>query len=566
MSFSIKNPLNLNQNYTKKNRESKKIKIIEGPISVKAAQLSNIIDFDNVVGGNIISTSYLNSKIYNKNKKRKHNSKDKLNNEKHSNYYSLFIEKRKINKKNTINNKKLTSNKSCYYSKISLNPLINSINNNSKISNKRNKNFLNEILQKYSNYSYKSKMRKKIKENIESNTNETKNNSLIKKFKSPNNLSNINHKPILNIENLFPNISSTSNIKKKHINSVLKINNSRIIKEKEENNNKKNDLNIIKTKKSIKRNKKENTKSTLFSRNKTISINVKNIIISKHKKSELNLRQNKTSYFNFSSSNIRKMINKSNILNFENSNLQNKYMITPKNSQFVSKDKNKIENNYFKKIQKREIFKQKSIYNNSNQNVLNKIILKNIKNKTNLYKRHKNNSINIIDIIQTKKSLSRKKILKRKKSYINLNKENSKNNNKLPLTLSNNNLKLIQDNKIENKLFKENNLINIAIDDNFDDLYSVVKKLKFTSKKKEINIFNNENSEYKNYIKKFTFLYNNYFAKYNSIIKSKNLYIKKLNSKFHTESTKMKTSSLSKNYSYNYINNNPKISEFKLYE
>ena len=48
MSFSIKNPLNLNQCYTKKNRQTKKIKIIEGPISVKAAQLSNIIDFDNI--------------------------------------------------------------------------------------------------------------------------------------------------------------------------------------------------------------------------------------------------------------------------------------------------------------------------------------------------------------------------------------------------------------------------------------------------------------------------------------------------------------------------------------
>ena len=564
MSFSIKNPLNLNQCYTKKNRQTKKIKIIEGPISVKAAQISNIIDFDNIVGGNIISKSYFNSKVYNKNKIKKHNSKDKLNNENHSNYYSLFLEKRKNNEKNIKNNKKITSNNSCYYSKISLNPLINSINNNSKIYNKRNKNFLNEILQKYSNYSYKSKMRNKLKENMDSNTNNTRNMSLIKNFKSTKNLSNI-QKPILSTENLFHNISSTSNIKKKHINSVLKINNSRIKKEKEENNNKKIDINIIKN---IKRNKKENAKSTLFSRNKTISINVKNIIISKHKKTELNLKQNKTSYFNFSSSNIRKIINKSNILNLEDSKFQNKYMITPKNSQFVSKDKNNIENKYFKKLQKREIFKQKSIYNNnSNHNTLNNIIiLKNIKNKNNLYKRHKNNSINIIDIIQKKKPLSKKKILKRKKSNIHLNQEISKNNNKTSLSLAVNNLKSIHDNKIENKLFKENNLINIDIDNNFDDLYSVIKKLKFTSEKNEINIFNNENSEYKNYIKKFNYLFNNYLAKNNSIMKSKNKYIKKSNSKFFSESTKMKTSSNSKNYSYKNINNNPKIREFKLYE
>ena len=531
MSFSIKNPLNLNQCYTKKNRQTKKIKIIEGPISVKAAQISNIIDFDNIIGGNIISKSYFNSKVYNKNKIKKHNSKDKLNNENHSNYYSLFLEKRKNNEKNIKNNKKITSNNSCYYSKISLNPLINSINNNSKIYNKRNKNFLNEILQKYSNYSYKSKMRNKLKENMDSNTNNTRNMSLIKNFKSTKNLSNI-QKPILSTENLFHNISSTSNIKKKHINSVLKINNSRIKKEKEENNNKKIDINIIKN---IKRNKKENSKS---------------------------------SYFNFSSSNIRKIINKSNILNLEDSKFQNKYMITPKNSQFVSKDKNNIENKYFKKLQKREIFKQKSIYNNnSNHNTLNNIIiLKNIKNKNNLYKRHKNNSINIIDIIQKKKPLSKKKILKRKKSNIHLNQEISKNNNKTSLSLAVNNLKSTHDNKIENKLFKENNLINIDIDNNFDDLYSVIKKLKFTSEKNEINIFNNENSEYKNYIKKFNYLFNNYLAKNNSIMKSKNKYIKKSNSKFFSESTKMKTSSNSKNYSYKNINNNPKIREFKLYE
>ena len=49
-------------------------------------------------------------------------------------------------------------------------------------------------------------------------------------------------------------------------------------------------------------------------------------------------------------------------------------------------------------------------------------------------------------------------------------------------------------------------------------------------------------------------------------MKSKNKYIKKSNSKFFSESTKMKTSSNSKNYSYKNINNNPKIREFKLYE
>ena len=561
MSFSINNPLNLNNYYTKKNLQSKRIKL---PISVKGSQLSNIIDYDKKVGGNIISISYFNSRKYNKNKTRKNNSKDKVINENQSNYYSLFLENSKNNNINNNNKnakfRNISSSNSCYYSKISLNPLIiNSNNNNSKINNK-GKNLLSEILIKYSKYSHKPKMKSWNKNNLILNTNNSKNISL-KNFKSSKNISYIKQKPILSMENIFQNISSTSNIKKKQKNSVLKINISANSSEK----NEKIDFNIINNKT---RNKKEKNKSTLFSPNNTITHNIKKIVISKYKKNELKRMHNRTSFFNFSISEIRKRINKSNILNFEDIKIQNKYIITPKNSQFALNDKNKIEHDYYEKNKKREIIKLKPIYNNSKQNILNKIVTKKIKNNNTLYKRHKNDSINIIDIFQKKKPKSRKAISKRKKPNISLNKTNSKNNLKLPLTITDNNLNSIKDNKIENKLFKENNLINKYTDDNFDYLFSVVKKLKFNFRNNEKNVFDNENSEYKNYIKKFNFQYNNYFAKYKSNIKirNKSKYIRKSNSKFFTESTKMKTSSHSKKISYISINTNPRISEFRIYD
>ena len=561
MSFSINNPLNLNNYYTKKNLQSKRIKL---PISVKGSQLSNIIDYDKKVGGNIISISYFNSRKYNKNKTRKNNSKDKVINENQSNYYSLFLENSKNNNINNNNKnakfRNISSSNSCYYSKISLNPLIiNSNNNNSKINNK-GKNLLSEILIKYSKYSHKPKMKSWNKNNLILNTNNSKNISL-KNFKSSKNISYIKQKPILSMENIFQNISSTSNIKKKQKNSVLKINISANSSEK----NEKIDFNIINNKT---RNKKEKNKSTLFSPNNTITHNIKKIVISKYKKNELKRMHNRTSFFNFSISEIRKRINKSNILNFEDIKIQNKYMITPKNSQFALNDKNKIEHDYYEKNKKREIIKLKPIYNNSKQNFLNKIVTKKIKNNNTLYKRHKNDSINIIDIFQKKKPKSRKAISKRKKPNISLNKTNSKNNLKLPLTITDNNLNSIKDNKIENKLFKENNLINKYTDDNFDYLFSVVKKLKFNFRNNEKNVFDNENSEYKNYIKKFNFQYNNYFAKYKSNIKirNKSKYIRKSNSKFFNESTKMKTSSHSKKISYISINTNPRISEFRIYD
>ena len=445
MSFSINNPLNLNNYYSKKNLQSKRIKL---PISVKGSQLSNIIDYDKKVGGNIISISYFNSRKYNKNKTRKNNSKDKVINENQSNYYSLFLENSKNNNINNNNKnakfRNISSSNSCYYSKISLNPLIiNSTNNNSKINNK-GKNLLSEILIKYSKYSHKPKMKSWNKNNLILNTNNSKNISL-KNFKSSKNISYIKQKPILSMENIFQNISSTSNIKKKQKNSVLKINISANSSEK----NEKIDFNIINNKT---RNKKEKNKSTLFSPNNTITHNIKKIVISKYKKNELKRMHNRTSFFNFSISEIRKRINKSNILNFEDIKIQNKYMITPKNSQFALNDKNKIEHDYYEKNKKRENIKLKPIYNNSKQNILNKIVTKKIKNNNTLYKRHKNDSINIIDIFQKKKPKSRKAISKRKKPNISLNKTNSKNNLKLPLTITDNNLNSIKDNKIENKL------------------------------------------------------------------------------------------------------------------
>ena len=181
MSFSSKNPINSPNYYTKKYLKSKKIKLNEGPISVKNSQISNIIGFNNKVKGNMIRVSYFNSKL--KNNRVKKNVNDKSKNENQSNYYSLFLENNQ-NNNNTCKNKfqKISYNNSSYYLKYYQNPLIININNNnSKINNKKNINLLSEVLQKYSNFSHKTTSKKiRINTNFSSN----KRNNSLKNFKS----------------------------------------------------------------------------------------------------------------------------------------------------------------------------------------------------------------------------------------------------------------------------------------------------------------------------------------------------------------------------------------------
>ena len=59
-------------------------------------------------------------------------------------------------------------------------------------------------------------------------------------------------------------------------------------------------------------------------------------------------------------------------------------------------------------------------------------------------------------------------------------------------------------------------------------------------------------------------MYNNFYAKHIIKTKQKNRNMRKSASKIFTESTKMKTSSHSKNRFIKNIDTNPKISEFKL--
>ena len=575
MSFSNKNPINLYNNYTKKYQKAKKVKLINAPISVKASQISNILGFNNKVKGNIISSSYFNLKL-NKNQRNKHNN-EKLETENQTNYYSLFFENNQNSSNSKVNIKKFSYNNSRYYSKNSLKSLILNNNNiNSKSIYKRNKNILSEVLKKYTNFSSKTKMKNKIKtDNIMNN----KRNNSFKNNKS-NNLACIKQNIILSTENLFKNSQSTSNIKRKKRNSVINIepiDNSRnlLIKtnfinlnnpviENEYNKN----IYINRDKKKI--NKIEKIRQMLFLRNNTISNDVKVLKISKLKKNELNMKHNKSGYFNFSTSEIRRKINKTRILNIEDIKINNKYIITPKNiqkdSEIISKQKNKIKKRYMQDIPKREIIKKKPIYKfiinkntrvneNLKENQLNNIV-KNIKHKNTLYKKHKNYSISIIDIFKKKKSNSKK----HSKNWINSNNDN----NKIKKSL-NKISKSIKNNKIENKLFDENNIINSNSDDNFDDLYSIIKKLKFNSIDSQ-NIFDIENLEYKNYSKKFNSFYTNYYSKYQSKIKQKTKHLRKSSSKIFLESTRMKTSSHIKKLSYKNVNTNPRISEFKLYD
>ena len=599
MSFSNINPINTKYYYTKKYQKRKKVRIPDRPISVKATQMTNI-DFNNKVKGNMISIAYFNSKI-NNNKENK-DINYKINTESQANYYSLLLDNNQNDNKNKNEiMKKTCNNNSYYYSKTSQNSLIiNIINTKSK--NARNINSLNEVLQKYSNYSYKPKLGKKLKDDYL--LDHKRNNSLNNNIKEKSIQKGQNK--ILSTEKLFNNSSNTSNIKRTKKNSVIKIEHNNNIKNLstntnnsyintnilgKEGNNKKTYAERIKMK--IKKRNEKNMKLIILQRNNRSYNNLKVSKSSKLKEINLNIKYNKTSYFNNSTTEIMKNHSQINILNIADSRIKNKYIITPKNitkdCDFIIKEKKKIVKKYHQYYKKRGIIKQNPIFklntnmnNNSENNSKekmnnNKLIQKhntsiNLINKKNVNKKNIKNSINIIDIFRIKKPNS--KIIKRKKSslcinniYINTyNKiDKPKKETKIPLNPKHSNLKGIQNNKIQNKLFDENNLINTYTEDNFDDLYSIIKKLKFTSNYLNLeNIFSINNQEYKNYAKKFNIVYNNFYAKYITKKKQKNRTLKKSYSKLFTESTKMKTNSHSKKKSNINIDINCQISEFKL--
>ena len=420
-------------------------------------------------------------------------------------------------------------------------------------------------------------------------------------------------KSILSTENLFKHSSSTSNIKKKNKNSVIKIKQnihsrnislntnysyiSTNIIDKEE----KNKISYAERIKKKMKNRNENIKLILLSRNNQSANNIKIIKKIKQKKLESNMKHNKTYFFNNSNSTyeLKKTINKNNILNIDNIKIKNKYMITPKNIkkeiEINIQQKKKIEKKYYQLYKNRKVKKQKLFsnlvknknndkHNNHKENLNNNAIIQkhntsiNMNNKNSLNKKYLKNSINIIDILRHKNN--NQKIIKRKKSSlcsnylysknnISINSNNQKNKketSKASINKKSNYLKEIQDNKIENKLFNENNLSNIFTDDNFDDLFSIIKKLNFNSNNilNTESIFSSDNPEYECYNKKFNFMYNNFYAKHIIKTKQKNKNMRKSASKIFTESTKMKTSSNSKNRFIKNIDTNPKISEFKL--
>ena len=78
--------------------------------------------------------------------------------------------------------------------------------------------------------------------------------------------------------------------------------------------------------------------------------------------------------------------------------------------------------------------------------------------------------------------------------------------------------KKIKDNIIYNSLFENNNMNELPddIDDKFDDLYSIVKKINFNNVlSTNEGLFNNGNKKYQNYKQKYDNKYDNYFCKKN---------------------------------------------------
>ena len=119
----------------------------------------------------------------------------------------------------------------------------------------------------------------------------------------------------------------------------------------------------------------------------------------------------------------------------------------------------------------------------------------------------------------------------------------------------------IKKNNIENNLFSENNLIDIEkiIDDKYDDLYSIIKRINFsTVLLNNEGLFNVENKVYQNHTQVFNSYYDKFYLKNLSTVKKAN---KGSKGKNCSASTKVNTTSCKKN---SYKNEKNDIEEFKL--
>jgi len=119
----------------------------------------------------------------------------------------------------------------------------------------------------------------------------------------------------------------------------------------------------------------------------------------------------------------------------------------------------------------------------------------------------------------------------------------------------------IRKNNIENNLFSENNLMDIdkIVDDKYDDLYSIIKWINFsTVLLNNEGVFNVENKVYQNHTQVFNSYFDKLYLKNISTVKKGN---KSSKGKNFSSSTKVNTTSYKKN---SYKNEKNEIEEFKL--
>ncbi len=122
----------------------------------------------------------------------------------------------------------------------------------------------------------------------------------------------------------------------------------------------------------------------------------------------------------------------------------------------------------------------------------------------------------------------------------------------------------IKKNNIENNLFNENNLIELdsKVDDKFDDLYSIIKRMNFSSiLLNNEGLFSVENKKYQAHSKQFNNFYDVYYLKNLSTVKKVNKSCKA--NKNCSASTKTNNTSYKKS-TYHQDNNENPIEEFKL--
>ena len=526
-----------------KKYSKKKIKNIKNEKFMKNCSVKSVFKKINLNNNNnIIKNSYFlsyseqNKKRNDKIKRKIINSSYLINNLSSYNQNNIFnnIKQNDINKIHSRNNTTSSNTK-----------IINDFSNINKVINKGEKKIV---------HFFKNNSTSVIKRNI--NQNNVLNNLNIENIKLKNNyvispqikygthILNNNYSYSLNYNSISDNINTLKNIIFKNNNNYnsndnIKNYKKKLIKEIPApkankninltiNKNNSNSIKNIKIKK-ISNNKSKEIKAI---RNSKQIKKKKSIIKQKKEKEIINLNKDNYDRDDFDNENINKDSYKNKISiveilkknkDFKNINVSK----NKKNKSFIGKRIKSI------KVEKKSLNESKNSklinYNNinSNYNIDNNKIITN-----NNYNNNKNNN-----------------------NYYNIN-LNTKENNKSK--------EEIRNNKIDNKLFDKDNLIDLSSDndDKFDDLYSIIKKINFNSilLNKE-GIFSVGNKEYNNYIKKFERIFKKNIMRKNikySIKKSE-----KINYKDFTESTKMNTTSSKKVY-FHKINKDNYIKEFKL--